>query len=124
MVGDILALTGDPDSVLAQVRKVARSAGVDLAAALDRLEARNGFLAARGVDLSRIVFAAGFARNLDYYTGLAFELADPATPDAKPLAGGGRYDHLMRRLGAARDVPAVGASIWVDRVRAATGGAA
>lgn len=124
MIAAILALAGDPDTVVARLRQLTRDAGVDLAAALDRLEARNGFLAARGVDLGSITFATGFARNLDYYTGLAFELADPAVPAAKPLAGGGRYDHLLRRLGAATEVPAVGASIWIDRVTAARGEAA
>ena len=124
LISAILALKGDPDTVVARLRDMARDGGLDLGLALDRLEARNGFLAARGVDLSGIAFSTGFARNLDYYTGLAFELADPATPTAKPLAGGGRYDHLLRRLGANQDVPAVGASIWIDRVAAATGAAA
>ncbi|OGZ05461.1 MAG: hypothetical protein A3C13_00010 [Candidatus Lloydbacteria bacterium RIFCSPHIGHO2_02_FULL_50_11] len=32
------------------------------------------------------------------------------------LAGGGRYDYLAKRLGSKKDVPAVGASIGVDRV--------
>ena len=32
------------------------------------------------------------------------------------IAGGGRYDYLAKRLGSKKDVPAVGASIGVDRV--------
>lgn len=124
VIAATLALTGDPDSVVAQLRQLTRNARLDLSAALDRLEVRNGFLAARGVDLGQITFATAFARNLDYYTGLSFELGDPAAPLAKPLAGGGRYDHLLRRLGAPADIPAVGASIWIDRVMAARGAAA
>jgi len=43
-------------------------------------------------------------------------LADAARPGAKPAVGGGRYDGLARRLGASRDVPAVGAAVWIDRL--------
>jgi ATP phosphoribosyltransferase regulatory subunit len=61
-------------------------------------------------------FSAGFGRNLDYYTGFVFEIRDAKLPDAKPLVGGGRYDRLLGRLGATREVPAVGCSIWLDRI--------
>jgi len=64
-------------------------------------------------------------RGLDYYTHTVFEVMEElesATAEGeKPptpliIAGGGRYDYLARRLGAKKDVPAVGASIGVDRV--------
>jgi ATP phosphoribosyltransferase regulatory subunit len=35
------------------------------------------------------------------------------------IAGGGRYDHLLKTLGAERDVPAVGCAIRTERVLAA-----
>jgi histidyl-tRNA synthetase len=38
----------------------------------------------------------------------------PLTPLS--IAGGGRYDYLAKRLGSKKDIPAVGASIGVDRV--------
>jgi ATP phosphoribosyltransferase regulatory subunit len=120
----IFAVTGDPDEALAALRGLAAAADLDVEAALDRFDERIGFLAARGVDVSRIAFSARFARNLDYYTGFVFELTDPARADGKPVAGGGRYDGLMQRLGAPRPVPAVGASIWLDRLAEAVGRAA
>ncbi|MBL4646249.1 MAG: ATP phosphoribosyltransferase regulatory subunit [Hyphomicrobiales bacterium] len=59
-------------------------------------------------------FAANFARPLDYYTGFVFEVfIDDAT---QPVAGGGRYDRLMEILGAPHPVPAVGFSLWLDRL--------
>jgi ATP phosphoribosyltransferase regulatory subunit len=78
---------------------------------------------ARGIDLSSLRFSAGFGRNLDYYTGFVFEIRNAKLPDAKPLVGGGRYDGLLRRLGASQEVPAVGCSIWLDRVSAQAQGA-
>ena len=110
-----LSIQGHPDQVTAEIRRLARQQKLDLAAALERYESRIGFMAARGIDLGAITASAGFVRNLDYYTGMVFEIV-PDRPDSpKPLVGGGRYDTLLRRLGAAEDVPAVGFSVWVER---------
>lgn len=110
-----LAIEGDLDSAALDLRELAREAGLPLDAALDLFEARTGFLAAGGVAVERIAFSTAFGRNLDYYTGMVFEIRDPRR-DAKPLVGGGRYDRLMETLGAKAPVPAVGCSIWMDRL--------
>ncbi len=111
-----LAISGDPDSASAGLRALAREAKLDLSAALDAFDARTGFIAARGVDVSTLRFGAGFGRNLDYYTGFVFEAYDRAHPKGRPIIGGGRYDRLMRTLGASGDIPAVGAAIFCDRL--------
>lgn len=116
VVARLLAVEGDPDAAAAALRALAGDAGLKLDAELDALEARTGFLAARGLDISAMRFEAGFARNLDYYTSFIFELHDPAPGSPKPVAGGGRYDTLLARLGASSPTPAVGASIWLDRL--------
>jgi ATP phosphoribosyltransferase regulatory subunit len=95
---------------------LAQSARLDLAAALDAFEMRNGFIAARGARIENIRFSAAFVRDFDYYTGFVFEAHDPATPGAKTALAGGRYDGLARRLGAGADIPAVGAAITLDRL--------
>jgi ATP phosphoribosyltransferase regulatory subunit len=111
-----VAISGDPDSASVKLRRLAKDAKLDLAAALDTFDARSGFIAARGVDVSQIAFSASFGRNLDYYTGFVFEAYDRSQPQGRPLVGGGRYDRLLRTLGAAQDIPAVGAAIWCDRL--------
>ncbi len=111
-----LAISGDPDEAAAKLRRLAAAAKLDLGAALDAFERRNGFIAARGVDLGATRFSASFVRDFDYYTGFVFEARDAARPDARPALGGGRYDGLARRLGAAADIPAVGAAITLDRL--------
>lgn len=111
-----LGVTGDPDSAAAQLRDLSAGADLGLDAMIDSFEIRTGFMAARGVDVADVIFSAAFARGLDYYTGFVFELSSQA---ATILAGGGRYDALLERLGADSPIPAVGASIWVDRLAAA-----
>jgi ATP phosphoribosyltransferase regulatory subunit len=117
-----LAISGEPDDVAEKLRQLAGEAKLPLGAALDLLESRTGFLAARSVDVARIRFSTAFGRGVDYYTGFEFELYDPRTDAAGPLVAGGRYDGLLTRLGAKAPIPAVGFAAWVERLAAAGSG--
>lgn len=108
-----LALDGDPDEVSAELRALAKEAGLDFGPTLAAYEQRIGFMAAEGVDLSQISMQTRFVRNLDYYTSFVFEI--DGTAPGKPAVGGGRYDRLLARLGAPGDVPAVGFAVWPER---------
>ena len=108
-----LAISGDPDDAVAQLRALAVDARLDLSAATDQLESRVGFMAARGVDVRKTRFSTSFGRGLDYYTGFEFELHSQGN-DVEPLVAGGRYDGLMTQLGSAAPIPAVGFSVWVE----------
>jgi ATP phosphoribosyltransferase regulatory subunit len=108
-----LAISGDPDDAVAQLRALASGAGLDLSAAIDQLESRVGFMAARGIDVRKTRFSTSFGRGLDYYTGFEFELHALGN-GTEPLVAGGRYDGLMTQLGAVAPIPAVGFSVWVE----------
>lgn len=107
------AISGAPAAVASGVRALATAHDVDLDAALAHFEARNAAFAARGLDLDRLAVSTAFARNLDYYTGFVFEFVAPGRD--RPAIAGGRYDGLLRRLGAGKDCPAVGCAIWLER---------
>lgn len=111
-----LTIAGNPDDAARQLRALADDTKLDLTAALDAFEARLGFIAARGFDVGDLQFSARFGRNLDYYTGFVFEAQDRSRTDNRPIVGGGRYDGLLKTLGASADIPAVGAAIWCDRL--------
>ena len=108
-----LSIAGEPDDALAQLRRLAADAKLDISAAIDLLESRIGFMAARGLDVAKIRFATSFGRGIDYYTGFEFELHATGN-GGEPLVAGGRYDGLLTRLGAATPIPAVGFSVWID----------
>ncbi|BBC02866.1 MULTISPECIES: ATP phosphoribosyltransferase regulatory subunit [Bradyrhizobium] len=108
-----LAIAGDPDDAVAQLRALAGDAKLNLAAAIDQLESRIGFMAARGIDIRKTRFSTAFGRGLDYYTGFEFELHAKGN-GAEPLVAGGRYDGLMTQLGSASPIPAVGFSVWIE----------
>ena len=108
-----LAIGGDPDDVVAQLRALADDARLDIAAAIDQFESRVGFMAARGIDTRLTRFSTSFGRGVDYYTGFEFEL-HPGGDGVEPLVAGGRYDGLMTQLGSTTPIPAVGFSVWVE----------
>jgi ATP phosphoribosyltransferase regulatory subunit len=113
LIERFLCIAGEPDKVVAQLRALASDAQLDLSAAIDELESRTSFMAKRGIATGNIRFSTSFGRGLDYYTGFEFELHRKGN-GAEPLVGGGRYDDLLTRLGAASPIPAVGFSIWIE----------
>jgi ATP phosphoribosyltransferase regulatory subunit len=120
LIERFLGVSGDPDNAAAELRKLAKDAGMAIEPALDLFENRTGFFAARGVNVENIRFATAFGRGFDYYTGFVFELT--ATGTADTLVAGGRYDGLLSRLGSVTAIPAVGFAAYVERL--ANGGAA
>jgi ATP phosphoribosyltransferase regulatory subunit len=113
---------GPAGNALAPLRALTTESGADITPALDRFEARLAALENAGVDAAALPFDAAFGRNLEYYEGFVFEITAQGRPELPPLAGGGRYDAMTRRLGAGRAVPAVGAMIRPEAVLAAREG--
>jgi len=54
-------------------------------------------------------------RGLDYYTRTAFEVTTELLGAQNAIAGGGRYDSLIRELGGP-DIPGIGFAIGVERL--------
>jgi ATP phosphoribosyltransferase regulatory subunit len=77
-----------------------------------------------GIDLKRATFATEFGCSLEYYSGLVFQIEVGPERDASQIAGGGRYEGLLAKLGAPRDVPAIGSAIHTERLLAAVQGRA
>ena len=108
-----LSIAGDPRDAITQLRSLASDAKLDIMAAIDALESRVGFMAARGIDTALTRFSTAFGRGLDYYTGFEFELHAKGN-GVEPLVAGGLYDGLLTQLGSATAIPAVGFSVWVE----------
>ncbi|MCJ7615504.1 MAG: His/Gly/Thr/Pro-type tRNA ligase C-terminal domain-containing protein, partial [Desulfobacterales bacterium] len=59
-------------------------------------------------------------RGLDYYTRTTFEIQTGSLGAQNAVAGGGRYDGLVKALGGP-DQPAIGFAIGLDRLAEITG---
>jgi ATP phosphoribosyltransferase regulatory subunit len=123
-IKDYLKISGPPARALDQVKGLAERYGLDMAAALDRFARRIDEAGRRGVGLDQAEFSAEFGRNLEYYTGLVFQIETETRGSAGQIAGGGRYDGLIEAIGAPCAVPAVGLAVNTERLLQATGEAA
>ena len=59
-----------------------------------------------------INFITNFGRDIEYYTGIVFEIFS----GNKEIARGGRYDDLLKSLGAKKNIAAVGAAINLNNI--------
>ncbi len=57
-------------------------------------------------------FITNFGRDVEYYTGIVFEIFS----GKREIARGGRYDDLLKSLGAKKNIPAVGAAINLKNI--------
>ena len=57
-------------------------------------------------------FITNFGRDVEYYTGIVFEVFS----GNKEIARGGRYDDLLKSLGAKKNIHAVGAAINLKNI--------
>ncbi|HYM18038.1 MAG TPA: ATP phosphoribosyltransferase regulatory subunit [Micropepsaceae bacterium] len=118
LIERVLSVSGPAKKSIAQIRALVKKERA-LEEPLKLMEARIAALTKLKLDETKVSFAARFGRNMEYYTGFVFELWSEDAEGAVQVAGGGRYDNLLRALGAKRDVPAVGCAIRGERVLAA-----
>jgi ATP phosphoribosyltransferase regulatory subunit len=111
-----LAIEGTVSDVPAQLKSL--KGGKTFSGAIDWFERRIAALEDQGLNSRRFHFNAGFGRELEYYTGLVFQVDVEARNMPVTVAGGGRYDDLLRDLGAHSKIPAVGCAIHTERVKA------
>ena len=100
----------------AALRKLVGEKNKGFVAAIAAYERRCGLLAESGIDMSAVDFSAEFGRSVGYYTGFVFEIVVDALGPSSPVGGGGRYDGLLKAVGAPQDVPAVGGAIHTERL--------
>ncbi|HVQ11834.1 MAG TPA: ATP phosphoribosyltransferase regulatory subunit [Methyloceanibacter sp.] len=115
-----LAVEASPREAIDRIAMIAQGAGIDLGPALYVLSRRFDLLAESGIDIGAASFATEFGRDLEYYSGLVFQI-EAGGDKMSPVAGGGRYDGLLRSVGAPVEVPAVGSAIHTERLLAVTG---
>jgi ATP phosphoribosyltransferase regulatory subunit len=119
LIARLLEVSGPAADAIKQIRALTKEAQISLDAPLSAMTARLKTLENLGVAPKRVTFAARFGRNMEYYTGFVFELWARDAEGPVQIAGGGRYDTLLERLGAKKPIPAIGVAIRTERVLAA-----
>lgn len=105
---------GSAAEILDAVEALSGGEGVMAEGAAD-LRQICAYLEAAGVPSTRWRLDLSIARGLGYYTGAVFETTLLDLPKIGSVCSGGRYDGLISRF-SSDPLPAVGASIGVDRL--------
>ena len=126
---ELVEEAGAPEKCLAALRKLVRVRGSKFSEVLNEMEMlvegyENAVDAVKNLrEILELVsesgekidmnVEAGFARGLEYYTGVVFEVYVPEMEIS--LCGGGRYDKLIEMFGG-EPTPAVGVAHGIDRI--------
>jgi histidyl-tRNA synthetase len=108
-------LAGPPAEALGRLEDLLRTYGVS-PEPLEEIDAALALFARYGARPGQVVVDLSLARGLRYYTGLVFEIYVESAEGPLQVAGGGRYDDLIRGLGGRDSVPACGFSYGLERV--------
>ncbi len=117
LIDDYLGIRCALPLAVAELRELGARTNGEFASAVDLFEARVEAIQKAGLEGGEMEFAAVFGRSLEYYTGFVFQidrrLADGAD---ETIAGGGRYDTMLKDIGAGTMIPAVGCAIYASRL--------
>jgi histidyl-tRNA synthetase len=113
-ISELVDVRGTPDAVIPELRGLVQRHGLD-EGPINEIETTLELLAAYGIETGSVELNLGLGRGLHYYTGILFEIYDPAKPWLQ-LCGGGRYDELAQSLGARESIPACGFSYGLERI--------
>ena len=122
LIESYLAISAPVRAAGARIKDLFQRNNIDISEALDAFERRLSLLIKGGANIAQATFDAEFGRSFEYYTGFVFEICSDELGPTSPIAGGGRYDEMLRAIGAPDAIPAVGAAIYTDRLLLAVGG--
>ncbi|MGB9027361.1 MAG: ATP phosphoribosyltransferase regulatory subunit [Rhodomicrobium sp.] len=119
LIENYLHIAGSMSAAFDAIEELFAGAKLELGGAIAKARSLfEGLKAAAGS--APIAFDAGFGRHFEYYTGMVFQIEIEGQGATGQIAGGGRYDGLIRALsGGKRDAPAVGAALHTERLLAA-----
>lgn len=113
LVMDNIDLRGKGNDILQQFRELLKGSEIGIRG-VDELSAMAANFEESGAS-DLVEFDMSLARGLDYYTGPVFEGAYLGKPHVGSVAGGGRYDNLIEKLGGP-PTPATGISLGIGRL--------
>jgi histidyl-tRNA synthetase len=116
-IKQFLDISGDAKNLMPKLKQFFR--GVEIAQeGISECEQIVTYISALNVPRKNWKFDLSVARGLGYYTGPVFETTLTDLPEIGSVFSGGRYDDLVARY-TGEKIPAVGASVGVDRLIAA-----
>ena len=115
-ITEFLSIKGDISTIIQLLDNFQKKYHIDFVEGIENLENRVKILKKNQIAMDIIEFNATLSRKVEYYTGLIFEIRMKNKNKNEPIAIGGRYDKIFEQLGSKDPIPAVGCSIYIDRL--------
>jgi ATP phosphoribosyltransferase regulatory subunit len=115
-IENYLSVTGTLTETLSKLKSIA--SGPQFTEGIAAFERRIEAFEDQGLNPRRFQFSGSFGRELEYYTGFVFQIDVDNRNAPLTVAGGGRYDDLLKDLGAPSRIPAVGCAVHTERLKA------
>lgn len=114
---EFVSINGTNEEILSQLK--ALLSGNEIGnEGINELEEVISYIDGLGIDPTKVKIDLSIARGLDYYTGTVYETILTDIPNFGSVFSGGRFDNLISMF-VGRSIPAVGASVGIDRLFAA-----
>lgn len=115
LIGQYVLIKGNPNDTLKLLCQ--QIPDEEIKPVFDELKLLFSYLTNYNI-LNVITLDMSLARGLSYYTGIIFEavVIENGNQPGGSIAGGGRYDNLINMFAKNRSIPAVGASIGIERI--------
>ncbi|MDH4127236.1 MAG: histidine--tRNA ligase family protein [Spirochaetota bacterium] len=108
-------ICGKPSDTIETAKSLLRDSNIDISYVID-LEKVTNFLIEYGINEDNIVIDFGLGRNLQYYTGIIFEIDYIGKSDNTQICGGGRYDDLIEILGYNKPLSGCGFTFYLEKI--------
>ena len=116
LIREFLSISDKPSVAVKKLKNVSKNIDSQLNDKIDKMSERIEMMSELNVNLKNSIFSLEKGRSVEYYTGFLFDYNYGDQINNQNIAGGGRYDDLIKSVSSGYDIPAVGAAINLDRL--------
>ena len=116
LIRNFLSISDSPKGAIKKLKSILKNVDSKLDAKIEIIDERVDKILDLNIDLEDSIFSLEKGRTVEYYTGFLFDYNYPTQSNSINIAGGGRYDDLMKSVSSDLDIPAFGAALNLERI--------
>ena len=116
LIRNFLSISDSPKEAIKKLKSILKNVDSKLDIKIEIINERIDRIMNLNIDLKDSIFSLEKGRTVEYYTGFLFDFNCPILSNSINIAGGGRYDDLMKSVSSDLDIPAFGAALNLERI--------
>ena len=116
LIRNFLSISDSPKDAIKKLKLILKNVDSKLDIKIEIINERIDRIMNLNIDLKDSIFSLEKGRTVEYYTGFLFDYNCPILSNSINIAGGGRYDDLMKSVSSDLDIPAFGAALNLERI--------